>query len=57
VYDTQNANIYKPEKVEVSFDEDEMQDLVSTELVLRSSSDRFDWILVDINGILSSKWR
>jgi hypothetical protein len=55
VYDTQNANIYKPEKVEVSFDEDEMQDLVSTELVLRSSSDRFDWILVDINGILSSR--
>ena len=30
------------------------QDIVSSEFVLRSSNDRFDWIVVDINGIVES---
>jgi hypothetical protein len=38
LYDLHNTNIYSPEKLEVKYDEDDFQDVVATEMVLRSGS-------------------
>lgn len=52
LFNSQSPDAYKPEHVQVRYDEDELQDLVESEIVLRSSSEKFDWILFDVNGIL-----
>lgn len=38
--------------IQTEFDEREVQELVSSELVLLSDAEKFDWTLADINGIM-----
>jgi hypothetical protein len=55
LYDLKGGNLYQPQQVKVRYEEDQLQDVVSTEMVLRSSSDKFDWVLCDLNGMLRRK--